>query len=118
MNRRDLARNHFKKCGLTYQNIGIEELNKLIKILNKHISDFDSCMLMIKEPNNIVLDKNKKLKFAELRVKGTYFDDREAITFNQDGWIGFAGWADTKNITPFIMAFIEWCNYLEERKQK
>ena len=118
MNRRDLARNYFKKCGLTYQDIGIEELNKLIKMLNKHISDFDSCMIMIKEPENIVLDKNKKIKFAELRVKGAYFDDREAITFNQDGFIGFCGWADGHNLTPFVMAFVEWCEYLKENKLK
>ncbi len=112
MNKRDLARECFNLYGLTYQDIGIEELNILIKLLNKHISDFSNCMIMIKEPNNIVLDKNKKIKFVELKVKGTYFDDREAITFNEDGWIGFAGWADMTNIIPFIMAFVEWCSYL------
>ena len=109
---RDLARECFNLYGLTYQDIGKRELNILIKLLNKHISNFNSCMLMIKEPNNIVLDKNNKIKFAELRVKGDYFDDREAITFNEDGWIGFAGWADMENIRPFIMAFVEWCSYL------
>lgn len=121
MNHRELAREHFKKCGLSYSDIGLDEINILIQYLNKHIGDFRGCMIMIKEPiltgknKNIILDSNNKLKFAELRVKGTYFDDREAITFNEDGWIGLCGWADMKNLTPFAMGFIEWCDYLKDK---
>lgn len=123
MNRRDMVREHFKKCNLSYSDIGIDEINILIQYLNKHIGDYMGCMIMIKEPilkgknQNIVLDSNNKLIFAEIRVKGTYFDDREAVTFNEDGWIGLCGWADMKNLTPFAMGFIEWCDYLKNRKE-
>lgn len=122
MNKRDLAREHFKKCNLSYSDIGIKEINKLVEYLNKHIQDYGSCMIKINDPilkgnnKNIIFDSNNKIKFAELRVKGTYFDDREAITFNDDGWIGMCGWADSHNITPFVMGFIEWCNYLKEKR--
>ncbi len=124
MNHRELARNYFKKSNLSYEDIGMNEIYKLIQILNKRIAEAGSCMLMINEPKlrgrntNIKLDKNGKIKFAEIRVKGTYFDDREAITFNEDGWIGFCGWADGYNLTPFVMGFKEWCDYLKERKRK
>ena len=76
---------------------------------------------MINEPKlkgrntNVKLNKNGKLVFAEIRVKGTYFADREAITFNEDGFIGFCGWADGYNLTPFIVGFKEWCDYLENK---
>lgn len=123
MNHRELARNYFKECNLTYDDIGMNEIYKLIQILNRRIEQVGSCMLMINEPKlkgryrNIIL-KDGKIKFAEIKVKGTYFDDREAITFNDDGYIGFCGWADGYNLTPFIMGFKEWCDYLKNKKLK
>lgn len=43
-------------------------------------------------------DKIKfQIEFAEIKIRGTYFADREAVTFNTDG-------------------FIEWCNDLAGRK--
>ena len=119
MNHRELARDYFKKSNLSYNNITMNDLYKLIQILNKKIADAGSCMLMINEPKlsgrnkNVKLSKDGKLVFAEIRVKGTYFDDREAITFNDDGYIGFCGWADGYNLTPFVMGFKEWCDYLK-----
>lgn len=121
MNRRELARNYFEKCNLTYDEITMNDLYKLIQILNIKIAEAGSCMLMINEPKlsginkNIKLSKDGKLVFAEIRVKGTYFDDREAITFYDDGFIGFCGWADGYNLTPFVMGFKEWCDYLKNK---
>jgi hypothetical protein len=37
-----------------------------------------------------------------------YFTQREAISFNSDGFIGFAGWADSGNKSPLMSAFVEW----------
>ena len=122
MNHRELARDYFRKNNLSYEDIGMNEIYKLIQILNKRIAEAGSCMLMINEPKlrgrntNIKLSKDGKIKYVEIRVKGTYFDDREAITFNEDGFIGFCGWADGKNLTPFVMGFTEWCDYLINKK--
>lgn len=118
MDRRELAREYFRQCKITYDDITMNDIYKLIKLLNKRIVEADSCMIMINEPKlrgtnrNIIFKKNK-LVFAELRVKGTYFDDREAITFHEDGFIGICGWADGYNITPFVMAFKDWCDYMK-----
>lgn len=121
MNSRELARDYYKKCNISYEDIGINEIYKLIQFLNGEIIKANSCMLMINEPKlngqhkNILLDKNNKIKFAEIRVKGTYFDDREAITFNEDGFIGFCGWADRYNTVPFVIGFKNWCDYMKEK---
>lgn len=45
---------------------------------------------------------------AYLFVSGFYFKGREAISFNPDGFIGFAGWADGCNVQPFLRAFRRW----------
>lgn len=122
MERRKLAREYFEKSNLSYNDITMNDLYKLIQILNIKIADAGSCMLMINEPKlsgrykNIKFSKDGKLEFAEIRVKGTYFDDREAITFNTDGFIGLCGWADGYNLTPFVIGFKEWCDYMKGKK--
>lgn len=50
--------------------------------------------------------------YAELRCKAFYFDSREAVTFNSDGFIGFAGWADEKNVQPVLAGFKDWIKEL------
>lgn len=121
MSERQIAREYFKKSNLTYDDIDMNDIYKLIQILNVKITEANSRMLMINEPKlrgrntNVKLNKKGKLVFAEIRVKGTYFADREAITFNEDGFIGFCGWADGYNLTPFIIGFKEWCDYLESK---
>lgn len=118
MDRRELAREYFRQCKITYDDITMNDIYKLIKLLNKRIVEADSCMIMINEPKlrgtnrNIIFKKNK-LVFAEIRVKGNYFNDREAITFNEDGFIGLCGWADGYNLTPFVMGFKDWCDYMK-----
>lgn len=118
MDRRELSREYFKNCKITYDDITMNDIYKLIQLLNKRIDITNSCAIMIKEPklsgvNKNIIFKENKLVFAELRVKGTYFDDREAITFHEDGFIGICGWADGYNLTPFVMAFKDWCDYMK-----
>ena len=45
---------------------------------------------------------------AYIRVDGPYFEDREAISINPDGFIGFAGWADSRNERPVVCAVARW----------
>ena len=121
MNHRELARDYFKKCNLNYSNITMNDLYYLITILNKEMFN-DDILGMMNEPKvrgrnkNIKFDKNNKIIFAELRCKGNYFADREGITFNEDGFIGFCGWADMKRTIVFTNSFIEWCDYLKKKK--
>ncbi len=121
MNHREQARDYFKRCNLTYEDINMNDIYKLCQILNVRIGLTNSCMIMIREPilkgkYRTVFLKNGKIKFAAIRVRGDYFEDREAITFNSNGWIGFCGWADDYNALPFVMGFKEWCDYLKSKK--
>ena len=45
---------------------------------------------------------------AYLRVAGRYWPEREAVSFNADGFIGIAGWADDNNVQPFLRGFMRW----------
>ena len=53
---------------------------------------------------------------AYIKVICDNYSQREAISFNPDGFIGFAGWASSYNTRLFIDAFIEWVDYMK-RKQ-
>ena len=41
-------------------------------------------------------------------MKTNRWDNRECVSFNDDGFIGIAGWADDNNVKPIISALIEW----------
>lgn len=56
----------------------------------------------------INMAENGGIESAFLSVSGFYFSGREAISFNSDGFIGFAGWADDVNVQPFLRAFQKW----------
>ena len=45
-----------------------------------------------------------------------YFTQREAISFNEGGVIGFADWADQGNTNPLLRAFLKWCDYLADNE--
>lgn len=58
-------------------------------------------------------EDGKGIKSAFLRVSGFYFQGREAISFNEGGFIGIAGWADDTNVQPFLRAFHKWvCEWM------
>lgn len=62
--------------------------------------------------------KGDKVRQAYLRLDGPYFKDRECVSFNPDGFIGFAGWADSKNVAPILEAFVEWCSQVGSAMKK
>ncbi len=68
--------------------------------------------LRLKKKLNDRYDHDGHLKEAYIRCSGPYFKNREAISFNVDGFIGFCGWADSKNQRPFLNAFARWVEYL------
>ena len=66
--------------------------------------------LLPKHGVKVHMSETGGIESAFIRCNGTYFKDREAISFNGDGFIGFAGWADSKNVQPFYKAFQRWMN--------
>jgi hypothetical protein len=116
------AREHFKSRGLTYKDITegdilalVLMLNKELKISNKRGETSVNTMTLSKK---IDMKKNTdgSIKSCFLYLNSHYFTRREAISFNQDGFIGFAGWADDGNLNPLKRAFLTWCDQLKEDK--
>ncbi|PLS19371.1 hypothetical protein CVD28_02855 [Bacillus sp. M6-12] len=119
---RDEARAYFKNKGLTYQDIKEGDINRLVTLLGESLEDYrlhggehaESMGMTIRKPRvrDVKILKRTGFQYAYLRVKGSYFEGREAISFNRDGFIGFGGELDSKNIAPIIKAFCKWCDSL------
>ena len=41
-------------------------------------------------------------------IDGHYFEGREAVSFEESGFIGFCGWADSRNERAILEGFYQW----------
>ncbi|AMR46884.1 hypothetical protein [Bacillus subtilis] len=118
------ARNYFVQKGLSYEDITEGDICALVMLLNKHVKQavkahsmsVDTMRMSQKIKSNY--KTNGTLKSCYLYINSHYFTQREAISFNPDGFIGFAGWADSGNTQPLIDAFIEWVDYMSEQQRQ
>ena len=100
------AREKFDRY-FTYKNLKKQHIYLLVYFIQNELDKFENkSMEVIKI--NINMRKNG-LKFAEILVKGSNFKSREGITFNEDG---FVGWADSENWKPFVTGFCKWIDYI------
>lgn len=127
MNTRNYSREAFKER-FSYSDITEKDILKLEYLIKEELLNFNNKGFTMKlcqlRKNNVSFDKNGNLIKCFFRVKGTieskpkniiHFTDREAISFNQrngegETFIGFAGWADDKNVIPFLKAFNTFIN--------
>ncbi len=113
------AREYFKNAGLTYKDITEGDILTLIMLLNREIKK--SNKIGETSVNTMTLSKRIDLKKKSngtiitcfLYVNSHYFERRECISFNADGFIGFCGWADVGNSNPILRAFREWVDILK-----
>lgn len=116
---RDEAREHFKSLNLSYDQISEMDIYILVKFIETELEDYyknggehaKKMDLRVRAPlkKYIKTTKRNGLEYAYLKVKGSYFESREAISFNKDGFIGFGGELDDKNVQPILKAFCNWC---------
>ena len=115
----DEARDYFKNKGLTYDHIKEGDILTLVMLLNqeikKSVKDNETSVQTYHLSKKIDMKKktNGSIICCFLYVNSHYFEQRECISFNSDGFIGFAGWADTGNTNPILRAFLKWCDMLE-----
>lgn len=114
---RDEARDYFTSKGLTYSDIQKGDIELLMTIVQKHLDRrnetiTDTQMKINKRLKKPSFERNGRLKQCELTMRSHYFNSREAIHFNANGFIGFAGWADDVNVAPLTVAFKEWVDGL------
>lgn len=118
---KEKAREHFTNLGLTYEVLTPYTIDLLINYIQGEIlalrEENPDCFLRRMKPYKYTAKQIKTNKFdcVELLVDGTYFHNREAVTFNSDGFIGFAGWASGYVNLPFINGFVKWCDKLANR---
>lgn len=121
------ARQYFKDAGLCYP-ISKQDWRMLITILEKHLDKRNEEVAQMTEGKRdyvYKLDKciyNKETKHrpfcAYINVKVDNYSVREGISFNTDGFIGFAGWASSYNTILFTDAFMEWVDYMKDKNAK
>lgn len=124
---RDEARAYFDECGLHYADVTLKDLEYLRILLDEQI------ILEIKrraqshcKPQYWIRTNGIKHTFTQegrlicafITGMGEYFMDREVISFNRDGFIGFCGDSDNKNKEPILAAFIEWCDWMKKKKEE
>ena len=119
----DEAREHFKQCGLTYDDISEGDILALVLLLNAELKKSNKIgetsvnTMSLSKRIDIVKKTNGSIKSCFLYLNSNYFTRREAISFNNDGFIGFAGWADDGNLNPLKRAFIAWCDQIKTQKE-
>lgn len=116
------ARQYFRDKGLSYHDITEGDILSLLMLLNLEIKKSNKAG----ETSDSTMHMSIKI-YMKKRTDGTiikcflyinsrYFTQREAISFNEDGFIGFAGWADQGNTNPLLRAFLRWCDDLAAAK--
>lgn len=122
----DQARQHFKDLGLSYADINEGDILVLAMLIQKELKasaqtgETGYLMHLFSRPRmKFKPDGSMDTCFLTVKAPGQWCGSaREAISFNADGFIGFAGWADTGNTNPFLRAFWAWCDALAEGKAK
>lgn len=101
---RDEARSEIKRAGITVENVTKEQLSIL----------WDCIYLKMLESDNYrgTFRMDKKVSLF-MTCSTDQWKKREAISFNRDGFIGMAGWADNSNIIPVLDGVECWLNQLK-----
>ena len=117
------ARQYFRDKGLSYHDITEGDILSLLMLLNREIKKSnkagETSVSTMHMSSKIDMKKrtNGTIIKCFLYVNSHYFTRREAISFNEDGFIGFAGWADQVNTNPLLRAFLRWCDDLAAAKE-
>lgn len=118
----DECRKKFSDCGLTYKDVTEGDILTLVMLLNREIKKSNKSgetsvsTMRLSDKKKMKLKSNGTIEECYLFMNSHYFTQRECISFNRDGFIGFAGWADSGNLNPIRRAFLEWCDILKNQK--
>lgn len=111
---RKAARELFWASGLGYGNVTPDSMRRLRSLVNERMKCSGLMLGTYRCRQRGIVKETASGRYGELRCRADYFDDREAITFNTDKFIGFAGWADDQNVRPIVDGFTAWVRELAE----
>lgn len=118
----DEARAYFRDKGLTYDDITEGDIAALLIILGQELKKSNKTgeasvnTMHMSKVVHIKKKTNGAIIYCFLYMNSHYFTQRECISFTQNGFIGFAGWADEGNLNPIRRAFMKWCDMMTEVK--
>jgi len=124
---REEARDYFKNRRLSYKSIYLTHIRELRKLIKYELQTYLPTTNHSRQMDmRLHKERKKDLKFNRddflieggIWIDGSYFESREGLYFNSDGFIGFCGWADCENKMPFIIAFKKWCDWLCSKCQQ
>ena len=110
------ARDYFHAKGLTYQDITEGDILSLVLFLNQEIKkstknrEMSTGSMHLSRKLYMKKRSNGTITECHLYINSHYFTQRECISFNKNGFIGFCGWADQGNTNPILRAFLKWCD--------
>jgi hypothetical protein len=114
---RDEARRTWADTGLLFESLRSKDLSDLRARLDQEMCASGLIRGSFRMHRGLgIRYSGDRLVTAELRCRSDYFEDRQAVTFEQSGFIGFAGWADEVNVQPILLAFTCWSRELEARR--
>lgn len=106
---RAAARDLWRASGLDYAILTPENLRRLVSLIDHEMKAAGLMSKTYRMRRKLGIHRRDGAPlWAALRCKSFYFDDREAVTFNDDGFVGFAGWADDTNVVPVLAGFEKW----------
>ncbi|MGZ8181423.1 MAG: hypothetical protein ACXWT1_05660 [Methylobacter sp.] len=96
---RDKARELIAAAGITTANVTEEQLAALQEHINAR---------MVESGNYRGSYRMNDEVSPYMTCRTDQWDAREAVSFNRDGFIGLAGWADNDNIKPILLGIGDW----------
>ncbi|WP_406871590.1 hypothetical protein WHT83_14820 [Aminobacter sp. P9b] len=105
---RDQARKAWADACLGYSDLTDDRLRGLRALIDQEVKASGLIKGTFRATRAPRIVRNERWMQVEIFCRAFYFDKREAVTFNSDGFIGFAGWADEVNVQPILRAFIAW----------
>jgi hypothetical protein len=104
---RDEARKRFADAGLKYSHLTRENLQRLRNLIDAEMRK-SGCFNGTYRCKQRPIYRDGERFFAGVKCRAFYFDDREAVSFNRDDFIGFAGWSSDENVQPILAGFASW----------
>jgi hypothetical protein len=96
---RDKARELIAAAGITTANVTDKQLAKLRKCINAR---------MLASGNYRGSYKMHRQISLYMTCRTEQWDKREAVSFNSNGFVGIAGWADSSNTRPILDGIADW----------
>ena len=103
---RDDVRAAYKASGLSDLPLTLNRMATLRDLINRRMLDlgYMDGTFHMRHTSDIKISNG----YVTMRCEAYYFNDREAVSFEPSGFVGFAGWADGNNVQPILRGFTDW----------